>query len=246
MTTIIFEGYLGKIFGKKIKLHLGNLNKIIDSIDSIKNGFRKKLIELSNKGCHYSIIKKESDLYFVPLVSGSGKWIVVIIAVVLVVVGVGALLLAGLSMSFLATGGAVVGTMSATTAAAASAAALGTFAIGATTFSTIGVIASTLVSAGISLLVQGIMSLSMRDSPSAVAVTQQKLSTGGSASSAGSKSRSFLFSNNENTGSQGNPIPIGYGRYKSNSNVIFVSLKNFDTTNTFENQTKTNSQINFI
>jgi len=241
MTTIIFEGYLGKIFGKKIKIHLGNLNKIIDSIDCIKNGFRKKLIELSNKGCHYSIVRKNSDLYFVPLVSGGGKWFIVIIAVILIVVGVGALLMAGLSMSFLATGGAVVGSMSAATTAAASAAFLGTFAIGATTFSTLGVIAATLVSTGLSLLAQGIMALTQRDSPQAVA--QQTSHTGGNVSSTAAKNRSFVFSNNENVGTQGNRIPIGYGRYISNSNVIFVSLKNYDTNLSFEDEIKINNEI---
>lgn len=243
MTTIVFEGYLGKIFGKKIKIHLGNLNKVIDSIDCVKNGFRKKLIELSNKGCHYSIVRRNSDLYFVPLVSGGGKWFIVIIAVILIVVGVGALMMAGLSMSFLATGGAVVGSMSAATTAAASAAFLGTFAIGATTFSTLGVIASALVSTGLSLLAQGIMSLTMRDSPQAVA--QQTVHTGGNVSSTEAKNRSFLFSNNQNVGTQGNRIPIGYGRYVSSSNVIFVSLKNYDTNSSFEDEIKSNGQIEF-
>jgi predicted phage tail protein len=243
MTTIIFEGYLGKIFGKKIQIHLGNLNKVIDSIDCVKNGFRKKLIELSNKGCHYSIIRKDSNLYFVPILSGSGKKFLIIIAVVLVVVGVGALMMAGLSLSFLATGGAVVGSMSAATTAAASAAFLGTFTIGVTTFSTLGVIASALVSTGLSLLVQGIMAITSRDSPQAVA--QQTSHTGGNASSTEAQNRSFLFSNNENSGTQGNRIPIGYGRYKCSSNVIFVSLKSFDTNSSFEEQIKTSPEINY-
>jgi predicted phage tail protein len=139
--------------------------------------------------------------------------------------------------------------MSAAAVAAAKAAFLGTFTIGGTTFSTLGVIASTLFSQGLSLLAQGVLSMVMGQSPQAIAEKNQRieehLHTGGSTQSTQVRSRSFLFSNDKNVGTQGNRIPIGYGRFTTSSNVIFVSLKDYDTNSSFQEQVKLNSEIEF-
>ena len=90
MTEIKIHGYLSKIFGSSFKLHLGRINDVIRAIDSIRTGFRKKLIELESKGYHYCIENKNNLINILPAITGSGGknfWFKVL-AVVLIVVGI--------------------------------------------------------------------------------------------------------------------------------------------------------------
>jgi len=88
MTIIKIHGFLSKEFGAKIKMNLGSLNNVISAIDCIRNGFRKRIIELQSQGYNFSIQKIKNEIHITPLIHGSGKTLMYIIAVVLIVVGV--------------------------------------------------------------------------------------------------------------------------------------------------------------
>jgi predicted phage tail protein len=59
---------------------------------------------------------------------------------------------------------------------------------------------------------------------------------GGSTFALQGSSRSYIFSNNFNAASQGNLIRIGYGKFKTGSNIVQASVKNFSTSDTFESE----------
>ena len=103
MTNIVLHGILAKEFGNKLTLEIDNIKTVIDAIDANRDGFLKKLNELSGIGLNYCLvvdgkmIKDQSQVNrnqtpeqidFVPIVCGQG--------VVLAAVGVG-LLVAGSS-----------------------------------------------------------------------------------------------------------------------------------------------------
>ncbi len=87
-----------------------------------------------------------------------------------------------------------------------------------------GVIGSILISVALSAISYGIQSL-MTKPPSYNAVSQ-----GGPAASTASTnatSKSFLFSNRENVASQGNPVPLGYGRLRVGAAIIQENIKSY-------------------
>lgn len=88
MTEVKFHGYLSKIFNNSLKLHLGRLNDIVAAIDSVKNGFRNKILQLQNEGFAYTICKEKNILNIIPVISGSGRTVMRVLSVVFVVVGV--------------------------------------------------------------------------------------------------------------------------------------------------------------
>lgn len=89
MTNIRIHGQLGKIFGSRLRVHLGRMNDIFLAIDAIREGFRKKVVELQEKGFSYSICPDgEGVLHILPMIVGTGKIGAYIAAAVLIVVGV--------------------------------------------------------------------------------------------------------------------------------------------------------------
>lgn len=88
MTTVRIHGYLSKIFGNAFKINVGSINHIILAIDCVKNGFRKKIIELQSKGYNFSITKNNNIIDIIPIICGASRGFMRIFSVVLVVVGV--------------------------------------------------------------------------------------------------------------------------------------------------------------
>jgi predicted phage tail protein len=91
MTEVKIHGYLSKIFGSSFKFHLGKMNDVVKAIDSIKSGFRKKLIELQSNGYIYSLEVNGNLINIVPVINGSGgvgRAFAKVLSVVLVVVGI--------------------------------------------------------------------------------------------------------------------------------------------------------------
>ena len=91
MTTVKIYGLLSKEFGTTIKIHLGKINDVLIAIDAVKNGFRKKVNELSKSNFNYSleIDKKNKTIHILPIIGGSGKawkWIVTVVLFVAAVV----------------------------------------------------------------------------------------------------------------------------------------------------------------
>jgi predicted phage tail protein len=60
--------------------------------------------------------------------------------------------------------------------------------------------------------------------------------TGGSAAFVNAGGKSYIFSNPSNVASQGSLIPIGYGLMKASSKIIAVSIKNYKTSDTFNQE----------
>ena len=83
-------------------------------------------------------------------------------------------------------------------------------------------IVATAISLGVSLLMN---SLNKQAAPPGA----QKMAVGGVTSSIEAQGKSYVFSNNLNTASQGSSIPVGYGKLKSSSQVLMASVKNYST-----------------
>jgi predicted phage tail protein len=95
MTEVRIRGYLSKFFDSKIKLHLGRLNDVFRAISALKSGFREKIIELQNKGFHYTYSIKNNIIDIFPVIAGFGKVFRWIAAAVLIIVGVILLIIPG-------------------------------------------------------------------------------------------------------------------------------------------------------
>lgn len=118
MTNIKLHGILAKDFGGEFKLHLDNINTLIDAIECNRSGFLKKLNSLSQMGLNYCLVmdgqtvmdkkslssKKPKRIDFVPIVCGQG-----VVAAVVGVAGLiaGAALPAGLLATALSIGGGI-------------------------------------------------------------------------------------------------------------------------------------------
>jgi predicted phage tail protein len=88
MTVIRIHGLLSKEFGSHLKINLGGLNDVVRAIDAIKEGFRKKIIELQSKGYNFSIQKLNNEIHICPLLYGAGRSFMKIFSIFLIVVGI--------------------------------------------------------------------------------------------------------------------------------------------------------------
>ena len=95
MTEVRIHGYLSKFFDSKIKLHLGRLNDVFRAISAIKAGFREKVMELQNKGYCYTFKISRNSIDIVPCVTGAGRVLRIVLAVVLIIVGIILLIIPG-------------------------------------------------------------------------------------------------------------------------------------------------------
>lgn len=219
MTTVILHGLLGKKFGKKVKVHLGKLADFAIAVDSIKEGFRSFLLKLNdnNQGYCVHFEKNGAEIHVLPSIGGSGKTLLTIIAVILIVIAiVVAFLILGPGVA--AFGALLTGTAAGVTGAAA--VALGAAAIA--------------FSVGVNLL---ITALRMPSGPgSRDATGQAMIDKGGGTSSTDANAKSFIFDNLQNVSSQGDSLPIGYGRMKISSHIIQVSKKAYQLSEYFKDQ----------
>jgi predicted phage tail protein len=97
MTTVYLHGLLGKEFGRKFKFSLGRPRDCILAIDANKKGFANRLLNLSKKGAHYSVVidgrassnisleTRAKELHIVPYVAGAAGAIAIAGAVIAVV-----------------------------------------------------------------------------------------------------------------------------------------------------------------
>jgi predicted phage tail protein len=107
-------------------------------------------------------------------------------------------------------------------------AAIGGVALGGTAT----LIGSMLLAVAFSAISFGLQSL-LTKPPQANAISQSNPNQSTAATSATSKS--FLFSNRENVASQGNPIPLAYGRLRVGSAIIQENIKSYpNSVSTFD------------
>ena len=57
----------------------------------------------------------------------------------------------------------------------------------------------------------------------------QNIAVGGASATIEAAGRSYVFNNNINSSEQGSAIPVGYGKIKTSSSVIFSSVLNYST-----------------
>ena len=107
-------------------------------------------------------------------------------------------------------------------------AAIGGVALGGTAT----LLGSMLLAVAFSAISFGLQSL-LTKPPQANAISQS--STAASTAATSATSKSFLFSNRENIASQGNPIPLGYGRLRVGTAIIQENVKSYpNSVSTFD------------
>lgn len=226
MTTIVIHGILGKIFRKKLNLHLGRINDFVNAIDSICNGFRLKMKELGEKGYNYAYEydEEKKELNIIPFVGGSGKTVMIIVAVVIIIL---AIIFAPYTIGAFAS---LLGSSGSAGAAIVAAGGALTFAQAAGVY-----LVSTLFLTGVSLLIQGLM-IDPLKTPQA-----ELKATGGAVMASSAAGKSYIFSGSRNIATQGTSIPVGYGKMKVGSRLIHLSLKSYSTSSTFEQASNINN-----
>jgi predicted phage tail protein len=221
MNIIKIHGVLSSIFGKEIKVKLGNVNifTIINALDSIKSGFRKKLIELFNQKKCYTFIQSaenKREIHIIPSIGGSGKAFKWIVLGVLFVIAVLLLVFAA------PLGAALFG----------AAPAIFTSAAAATAFVTTAAVMIAIT--GITTFIQmSQMERSIDKMLEEAKKNMKDLATGGSVGTSPSLVRSYIFSGQTNVSRQGQLLPLGYGKYRLGSQVISIGVKNYSASNSF-------------
>jgi predicted phage tail protein len=202
MTNVYLYGILGKIFGKHLKIYVASGNCAINAIECNRPGFLKKIYSLAKKEYHYLIMIDGE------LVENKNSFLekrkITQINIIPCIAGNGFV------------GGMVAG------------------ALGLAAGSIGSVIVSTLVSSLVSVALSVGMSMIMKNinkqsEPPQQAAAAERISVGGMASAVSSAGKSYIFSNPNNHASQGSAIPIGFGKMRVASSLIFSSVKNYDT-----------------
>jgi predicted phage tail protein len=203
MTKIYISGILGKIFGNFFELKIKNGIDALKGINANKKGFFKKIKDLSLDGVHYQLIIDNE------IINDSDKIIekrnIKSIYIVPIVYGTGQAVAVG--MGLVITEGAKAGTLT----------LMGQIVAGAV---------NTLISVGISLAVSY---LTQTQADQVSAPGQGPQAVGGATAAVESRGKSYVFSSLENTASQGDPVSIGYGRFKCDSKIIEAATKNYPT-----------------
>ena len=113
------------------------------------------------------------------------------------------------------------------------AAGIGLVAAGSLTVA--GQIVAGLVNMAISLGVSFLMNALMKQAaPPSMGV--QNIAVGGATAAIESAGKSYVFSNNINSSEQGSAIPVGYGKIKTSSSVIFSSVLNYPTNSKYSEE----------
>ena len=100
---------------------------------------------------------------------------------------------------------------------------------------------NTVISAGISFGISLIANaLNKQGAP-----PQQNIAVGGAVMTAEAKGKSFIFTNWSNLVAQGTAVPVGYGKARIASRVIYATTKNYPTSQTFTSASNLNN-LNII
>lgn len=213
MTNVYLYGELKNKFGDEFTFNINSPKEAFLAINANRKGFIDEVKKLAIQGVHYRIVmddavvenakeldiqKAPREIHIVPIVWGAGKnGVLIAVGVALIVATAGA---AG---AFAGAGGmAAIGS---TTAATATAAAT-------TSFTALG---TALMSVGIGIALQGVMGLLF---PPPKPDFNQEVQAGG---------KSYLFGNKPSNTSQGQAVPVGYGRLKIGSSQISAGINHY-------------------
>lgn len=201
MTNIYLHGELAQIFGKFFKLKVNNALNALKGIDANKKGFLQKISSLSKNGIDYCIVVNNEKI------QNKNELIekrnIKSIHIVPMICGSGDFVAFGLNLTV-------------------------TSAAGVVTLSLAGQLVSGLINMAIGMGVSFLIGALMRQaSPPSVGV--QNMAVGGASAAVEAAGRSYVFDNRINTSDQGSSIPVGYGKIRTSSSVIFTSVLNYST-----------------
>lgn len=107
---------------------------------------------------------------------------------------------------------------------------------GATAQAVVAFAINSVISAGISFGIGLItQALNKQASP-----PQQMIAVGGAVMASEARGRSYIFNNWSNLIAQGTSVPVGYGKIRASSRVIFASTKAYSTSSTFNDASDVN------
>jgi predicted phage tail protein len=220
MVNVYLYGILAKQFGKFFKLNVSDCFSALKAIDTNRNNFFKRINYLSKNNINYQIIV-DGDV-----VDSHDKFIekrkIKNIFIVPTICGSGPL------------AGGIGG-------AAASGMGLTAVVAGKTVLTVTGQIVAGLINVAISAAIQVGISLVASAFTKSGQMPVSRISFGGASESLQAQTKSYIFSNNVNLASQGTSIPIGYGKSKVSSKVVWSTIKNYSTDQVFFNQFSTDS-----
>lgn len=212
MTNVYLYGELRNKFGKEFKFHLNSAKEAFLAINANKKGFLNEVKKLAMQGIHYRIVvdeqvlqdpkeleikKTPEEIHIVPVVWGAGKN--------------GALIAVGLILT-IATYGAAAGWFAAGSGLVGAGSGAAAMTIGSVGFNSFG---AALISLGAGLVMQGIMGLLF---PPPKPDFNQEVQAGG---------KSYLFGNKPSNTSQGQAVPVGYGRLKIGSSQVSSAIDHY-------------------
>lgn len=221
MRTVKLYGHLGKQFGK---LHAYEIRTPAEAIKALRAnypGFDKALLDDNYIGYKVLVGKDnrseteklmypaDGEIKIIPIIKGAGgngsNWGMIALGVVLVAVAIAAPYLAAAYAPAVAGAGAGTAGAAAGGAAGAAGAAAGTAATVANVVNAVG------MAVGMSLMMSGIAGLLFSPSaPTAMDAEEQITST--------------YFNGSVNLTTQGNPVPLIYGKLRVGSQVVSAGL----------------------
>jgi len=200
MTVINLHGILAYEFGKAFTMYIEKPKQAIDAIDANKTSFKKRILELSEQGIHYSILVDGENVTEARQLEI--KKDITVIDITPVICGQGFTALITAIAGALTGGAGVVGG-----ALVVGSAAAGFTATALTTF--IGGVLNTIA---LTVIQQA---LAPSNKPQR---TEARIS--------GAK-ESFLISSKGNLAQQGIPVPVGYGRLRVGTSIIQTTVKSY-------------------
>lgn len=216
MTNVYLYGELRNKFGDEFKFNINSPKEALLAINSNKRGFLNEVKKLAMQGIHYRIVvdenviqhpkeieiqKAPNEIHIVPIVWGAGKnGALIAVGLALTIATAGAAGFLGAGMS------SVLGGIGSTTVMGAA---------GAGSFSALG---TALFSVGVGIALQGVMGLLF---PPPKPDFNQEVQAGG---------KSYLFGNKPSNTSQGQAVPVGYGRLKIGSSQISAGVDHYALT----------------
>jgi predicted phage tail protein len=199
MTIINLHGILAHEFGKEFTMYIEKPKQAIDAIDANKPLFKKRILELSQQGIHYSILVDGENIAHPEQLEI--KKAITVVDLTPVICG------QGFTALITTIAGALTGGVGAVGAALVTATATGFTATALTSF-----IGGTLNMIAVTLIQQ------------ALAPSQKPQRT--EARISGAK-ESFLISSKGNLAEQGVPVPVGYGRLRIGTSIVQSTVKSY-------------------
>jgi predicted phage tail protein len=213
MTNVYLYGELQNKFGDEFRFNIGSAKEALLAINANRRGFLDEIKKLGSRGVFYRVIvddqviqdpkeleitKVPQEVHIVPIVWGAGKnGALIAIGAVLMIATAGAAGFLGPAFS------SVLGGIGSTTVMGAA---------GAGSFSMLG---TALFGIGASLALQGVMGMLY---PPPKPDFNQEVAAGG---------KSYLFGGKSNNTSQGQAVPVGYGRLLIGSSQISANLGHY-------------------